>query len=186
MPSAVLRVIVPIPPITPRRQRALGSPCATVRLHGASHLPAEAVYAVFEVKQTLDAAHVAYTAGKAASVRRLHRTSAPVIDIRRQTPVKPPIPILAGLLTTDVGWAPENVAGQLHKQVEGLDGDQLLDLVCVAESQGFEILRGAQGTELHASTPETGLVFFLFSFLQRLQQLGAVAPINFGAYRAAL
>ncbi len=153
---------------------------------GFRFLPAEAVYAVFEVKQTLDAAHVAYAAGKAASVRRLHRTSAPVADIRGPTPVKPPIHILAGLLTTEVGWARESAAEQLHKQVEQLDDRQQLDLVCAADSQGFEITRDEQGIVLQSSTLGTGLIFFLFTFLQRLQQLGTVAPIDFCAYRAAL
>ncbi|WP_374662265.1 DUF6602 domain-containing protein [Inhella sp.] len=153
---------------------------------GFRFLPAEAVYAVFEVKQTLDAAHVAYAAGKAASVRRLHRTSAPVIDIRGRTPAKPPIHILAGLLTTDVGWVQESAAGQLQQHIEGLDGDHLLDLVCAADNQGFAVVRDEQGTALQASSPDTGLIFFLFTFLQRLQQLGTVAPIDFGAYKASL
>lgn len=153
---------------------------------GFRYLPAEAVYAVFEVKQSLDAAHVAYAASKAASVRKLHRTSAPVTDIRGPTPVKPPIPILAGLLTTHMAWAPESAAEQLYKHVEGLHSDHFLDLVCAADSQGFEVAHGEQGATLQASAPDTGLVFFLLTFLQRLQQLGTVAPIDFGAYKAVI
>ena len=153
---------------------------------GFLFLPAEAVYAVFEVKQSLDAAHVAYAASKAASVRRLHRTSAPVNDIRGQTPVKQPIHILAGLLTTDVGWARDSAAQHLQRHLERLDNYHHLDLVCAADSHGFEISRDERGTTLQSSAPDTGLVFFLFTFLQRLQQLGTVAPIDFGAYRGAL
>jgi hypothetical protein len=41
-------------------------------------IPAESVYAVFEAKQTADAALVAYAQEKVASVRRLHRTSLPI------------------------------------------------------------------------------------------------------------
>lgn len=153
---------------------------------GFRYIPAEAVYGVFEVKQTLDAGHVAYAAGKAASVRRLQRTSVSVRDINGTTPVKPPIPILAGLLTTEVGWARESLAEQLHKHIEGLDDAHMLDLVCAADSQAFEISRNHRGTQLQASAPDTGLMFFLLSFLQRLQQLGTVAPIDFSAYRAAI
>lgn len=153
---------------------------------GFKYIPAEAIYAVLEVKQTLDAGHVAYAAGKAASVRRLHRTSAAVTDIRGATPVKPPIPILAGLLTTDIGWARDSAAEQLLKHVERVDADHLLQLVCAADSQAFEISRDDRGTHLQASAQDNGLVFFLFSFLQSLQQLGTVAPIDFGAYRAAM
>lgn len=153
---------------------------------GFRYIPAEAVYAVFEVKQTLDAGHVAYAAGKAASVRRLHRTSVSVRDIHGTTPVKPPIPILAGLLTTDVGWARESMAEQLFKHVEGLNDAHMLDLVCAADSRAFDISRDERGMQLQTSALDTGLVFFLFSFLQRLQQLGTVAPIDFAAYRAVM
>ncbi|MDR7270675.1 hypothetical protein J2X20_003333 [Pelomonas saccharophila] len=153
---------------------------------GFRYIPAEAVYAVLEVKQSLDAGHVAYAAGKAASVRRLHRTSAAVTDIRGATPIKPPIPILAGLLTTNVGWARDNATEQLLRHVEQLDAEHLLQLVCAADSQAFEISRNERGTQVQASARDNSLVFFLLSFLQRLQQLGTVAPIDFSAYKAAL
>lgn len=42
----------------------------------ATFVPAESVYAVFEVKQTLNKEHLDAAASKAESVRRLHRTSA--------------------------------------------------------------------------------------------------------------
>jgi hypothetical protein len=40
------------------------------------YVPAESVYAIFEVKQTLNLANLRYAAEKAQSVRRLYRTSA--------------------------------------------------------------------------------------------------------------
>lgn len=153
---------------------------------GFRYIPAEAVYAVFEVKQSLNAKHVAYAARKAASVRKLYRTSVAVTDIHGTTPVKQPIHILAGLLTTEIEWGRMSVAEQLHKCLEGLDDEHMLDLVCAADSLAFEISGDERGNQLHASALDTGLVFFLFSFLQRLQQLGTVAPINFAAYRAAM
>jgi hypothetical protein len=153
---------------------------------GFRYIPAEAVYAVFEVKQSLNAKHVAYAAGKAASVRRLYRTSVAVTDIHGTTPVKQPIHILAGLLTTEIEWGRASVSEQLHKCLEELDAEHMLDLVCAADSLAFEISRDERGNQLHTSALDTGLVFFLFSFLQRLQQLGTVAPIDFAAYRAAI
>src|SRR5208282_2750568 len=45
---------------------------------GAKHVPAESVYAVLELKQELNGANVLYAAEKAASVRRLRRTIAPI------------------------------------------------------------------------------------------------------------
>lgn len=42
------------------------------------YLPAESVYAVFEVKQDLSKAHMEYAGKKAESVRNLYRTSAAI------------------------------------------------------------------------------------------------------------
>ena len=39
------------------------------------YVPAESVYAIIEVKQNLNKEHVEYAGKKAASVRKLHRTS---------------------------------------------------------------------------------------------------------------
>jgi hypothetical protein len=153
---------------------------------GFLYVAAEAVYAVFEVKQSLNAEHVDYAARKAASVRRLTRTSAPVVDIRGQTPKKKPIQILAGLLTTDIQWAEDTVETQLRKHLEPLDALHQLDLLCSAESFSFDVRRGHVVLDLAASTCDTGLVFFLFGVLERLQLVGTVAPIDFSAYRGAM
>src|SRR3990170_1910543 len=45
---------------------------------GATHVPAESVYAVFEVKSTLRRKDIEYAAQKAVSVRRLRRKSVAV------------------------------------------------------------------------------------------------------------
>lgn len=153
---------------------------------GFLYVAAEAVYAVFEVKQSLNAEHVAYAAHKAASVRRLTRTSAPVVDIRGQTPKKEPIQILAGLLTTDIQWAEDNVEAQLRKHLAPLDAFHKLDLLCAAESFAFDMRQNPDGFHLAASGRDTGLVFFLFGVLERLQMMGTVAPIDFAAYRGAI
>lgn len=153
---------------------------------GFCYVAAEAVYGVFEVKQSLNAGHLEYAAKKAASVRRLKRTSAAVTDIRGNTPLKAPIPILAGLLTTDVEWTTDTAEQHVRKHTEGLDADHTLDLLCAADSLGFEVASGVDGTQVRASGPDTGLVFFLFGLLQRLQQVGTVAPIDFAAYRSSI
>ncbi|WP_233875120.1 DUF6602 domain-containing protein [Paraburkholderia adhaesiva] len=145
------------------------------------YVPAEAVYAVFEVKQSLDKAHLEYAADKAASVRTLHRTSAATVDIRGATPLKPPIPVLAGLLCTESGWSPP--FGEPFSEVmAGLAGARAIDLGCVARAGAFL----CEPSGLEVSGTDTALAFFLYSLLQRLQQVGTVAPIDFGAYIAYL
>src|SRR4029453_9246834 len=63
------------------------------------YVPAESVYAVLEVKQDLSAEHVRYAGGKAASVRRLHRTSAAVPTVAGVVTAGQPQRIIAGILT---------------------------------------------------------------------------------------
>ena len=56
----------------------------------AVHIPAESVYAVFEVKPSMSRPLVRDAAAKVASVRTLHRTSAKVISAgKRQSAVRP-------------------------------------------------------------------------------------------------
>ena len=49
-----------------------------LKFDSALYVPAESVYAIFEVKQEMSGNEVNYAAGKIASVRRLHRTSIPI------------------------------------------------------------------------------------------------------------
>ncbi|MCR5881326.1 DUF6602 domain-containing protein [Phenylobacterium sp. J367] len=67
-------------------------------------IPAESVYAVFEAKQTANADNLRQAHEKAASVRRLHRTSAPFINGSAQTPGKVPPADLAGPPTLESDW----------------------------------------------------------------------------------
>ncbi len=46
--------------------------------HGAKVIPSGGVYAVFEAKQTVNAANIAYAQEKISTVRQLHRTSLPI------------------------------------------------------------------------------------------------------------
>ncbi len=70
------------------------------------YIPAEAVYAVLEVKPELSKTMVDYAGAKAASVRRLHRTSAGITHAGGEYPPNHrTLPrILAGILTTSSGW----------------------------------------------------------------------------------
>src|SRR2546426_9115632 len=62
---------------------------------GTCFVPAESVYAVFEAKQELDAAYVKAAGAKAASVRRLFRTTAPILDRGEKKPARTHTEILA-------------------------------------------------------------------------------------------
>ena len=69
------------------------------------YIPAEAVYAMFECKPTIDKAYIEYAEKKAASVRRMHRTSVAIAHAGGVFKPKEPFRILAGLLAPQASWA---------------------------------------------------------------------------------
>src|SRR5580658_10561083 len=98
---------------------------------GQTIIPAESVYAVFEAKQTVNAALVDYAQKKVASVRRLRRTSLPIPYAQGVYPAKPLIPILGGLLAFESEWTPA-LGPSFEKALTAEVGDGRLDIGCVA------------------------------------------------------
>ena len=68
------------------------------------HIPAESVYAVFEVKQELTSKCVRDAGIKAESVRALRRTSVPVLAAGSRQPAIKLHPILCGVLAPRAIW----------------------------------------------------------------------------------
>lgn len=142
-------------------------------------IPAESVYAVFEAKQTANADLVSYAQDKAASVRRLHRTSLPIPHAGGTYPAKPLIPILGGMLTFESEWSPP-MGQSLSKALTGGVGEHQLDIGCVASHGHFfrDPASGAYSFETE-SKPATA---FLFKLIAQLQFSGTVPMIDIDAY----
>jgi hypothetical protein len=152
---------------------------------GQKIIPAEGVYAVFEVKPQHDASNVQYAAEKIASVRRLKRTSATIVHAGGEHKPRPLTPIVGGLLTTAPGWFP--VFGDpFLARLQSLPADQRLDLGCVASAGGFEVIYDAGKVCVSFGPPDQALAFFFIRLLHRLQRLGTVPAIDYHAYLAAL
>ena len=128
------------------------------------HLPAESVYAVFEVKPTFSRQWLRDAAEKAASVRALRRTSVSVIGRPKTTPP----PMLAGLLATTSVWTPDTFATNV------LRARRDLDIGCCLEHGAFE--------DNHVSAPDESLVFFIIRLLDRLRTMGTAPAIDWSAY----
>lgn len=100
---------------------------------GDLFVPAEAIYAVFEVKQEMNKKFMDYAGTKIASVRKLHRTTVPIAHAGGTYPPKPPTAILGGLLTTRSGWA--DLEGQAAvNAVLSLSGEREVTLGCALRS----------------------------------------------------
>jgi hypothetical protein len=142
-------------------------------------IPAESVYAVFEAKQTADAAMVSYAQEKVASVRRLYRTSLPIPYAKGVYPAKPLIPILGGLLTFESEWSPA-LGTSFEKALSARAGDGRLDLGCVA-SHGHFFLDQVCSTYSMVNEDRAATAF-LFKLISLLQFSGTVPMIDVEAY----
>jgi hypothetical protein len=142
-------------------------------------IPAESVYAVFEAKQTVNAALVKYAQEKVASVRRLHRTSLPIPYAKGVYPAKPLIPILGGLLTFESEWTPA-MGDPFQKALEADIGDGRLDVGCVASHGHFYFDQtSSKYSMVNDGKPATA---FLFKLISQLQFSGTVPMIDIEAY----
>lgn len=143
------------------------------------HIPAESVYAVFEVKQDLNSRLIHDAARKAASVRALRRTSVRVPG----GPARPkkPHPILAGILALRATWH-RRFDLRLPAILRHLPPDQRLDLGCALQQGAFEVSRST----VRLSTPEESLIFFFLHLLERLRALGTAPAPNLMRYGRSL
>lgn len=151
----------------------------------ALFVPAESVYAVFEAKQVLSKEYIEAAAAKAASVRRLHRTSAPIPQLSQQSAPKTPPRILAGIVTGRNSWR-SGFGGPLVAALEPLDDDHRLDLGCTLDTGMFELPEGAAVSDLEQSGANVGLAMFSMRLIARLNSMGTVPALDAAAYTAKL
>jgi hypothetical protein len=145
---------------------------------GQQFIPAESVYAVFEAKQTVDAALVRYAQEKVASVRRLHRTSLPIPHAGGKYDAKEPPAILGGVVAFESEWSPP-LGEPLARVLESDTGDGRLDLGCVASFGSFSRDDDGKYEIAKSNKPATT---FLFELLARLQLSATVPMIDIRAY----
>jgi hypothetical protein len=145
---------------------------------GIKVVPAESVYAVFEAKQSLDAAQVAYAQGKVASVRGLRRTSLPIPYAGGVYPARALPWIIGGILSLDSEWTPA-LGDPLVTALGKADEQSRLDIGCVAAHGLFyreDLGRYVLVPHAKAATA------FLFELIARLQASATVPMIDIRAY----
>lgn len=145
---------------------------------GATVIPAESVYAVFEAKQVINATQVSYAKDKVASVRALHRTSLPIPHAGGTYPPKPLQHILGGLLTFESDWSPP-LGAPLEAALATTSPHDRLDLGCVAAHGLFSCDSGGCHVVTAMEKPATA---FLFELIARLQETATVPMIDIRAY----
>lgn len=170
-----------------------------LKQNGMSYIPAEGVYAVFEVKPDLKP-HISYAGEKIESVRKLKRTSTHIIDRGRKYPPRALTKIVGGILATTNKYKKQDT---IKNHFENLKGLQTVDMGCVVNYGSFYIdydgeeNKNEQNLEnrihdyyksrklrtIEFSTPEISLVTFFFQLMRYLQQsIGTIAAIDLNEY----
>lgn len=152
-------------------------------------VPAESVYAVFEVKQNLNKQRIEYAGAKAKSVRELLRTSAPIKHAGGEYPPKELHEILAGVLTTRCDWKVP-IISRVVKHVRARTREQRLDFVCSISNNTFVIENNifmnqyeeTDNPEIFYCEEDESLVYLLLNLLRRLRDIGTVPAIDFSKY----
>jgi hypothetical protein len=152
---------------------------------GNRYIPAESVYAVFEIKPELNRKYILYAGEKAESVRHLRRTSVPIVHAGGTHSAREPFNILTGILASVSGWSPP-FDEPLIEALDDLSELGRLDFGATAEHGSFEVSYQAGTPQLAVSDPDGGLMFFLTHLYTRLQSLGSVTAIDLAEYARPL
>jgi hypothetical protein len=145
------------------------------------HIPAESVYAVFEVKPTISRQWIRDASEKAASVRVLQRTSVPPIGYGCKPLRVRSRPILAGLLATGSVWDQKSFEPDLRRALVSLPALGRLDLGCSLLHGAFEHKR-----TLRVTPPDESLIFFILRLLERLREMGTAPSADLMQYGRGL
>ena len=143
------------------------------------YIPAEAVYAVFECKPTIDKEYLEYAAEKAASVRKLKRTSVEIHHAGGVYPAKKLFNIVAGILAIEVEW--QDGFGESFREIhKKLPKEGMIDCGFAATGASFDTFAGPGAYTF--GPPENALAHFAFRLLWKLQSLATVPAVDWKAY----
>lgn len=145
-------------------------------------VPAEAVYAVFEVKPTINKAYLEYAAGKAKSVRALHRTSVPIKHSDGERPAKELFPIIAGIVAPNIAFKDGFDSAAFRRALAAAADPGRLDCGLALDLSSFDTYAGNVVTRSGSNC----LTYFVFRLLGQLQSLGTVPAVDWNKYADAL
>lgn len=174
--------------------------------NGFHYIPAEGVYAVFEVKPDISGysdgkTNIEYAGEKIESVRVLKRTTTGMINSGKPFPARPLTKIVGGILTsTKSGDKTKNDTLIKHAQIQ--TNLRSIDIGCIADYGSFfinytpddeivgieqkqflEFYSKRTFKEMRFSKPENSLVTFFMQLTRYLQQaIGTVPAIDLNEY----
>lgn len=164
------------------------------------YIPAEGVYAVFEVKPQAQG-NIEYAGDKVASVRKLKRTSTSIINAGRHCDPRNLTKIIGGILSTTAGFSKDTLKEHLQK----LTGLNSLDCGCCLDLCAFRCkfdndytIEGKDQVavtnyyntrsckDVVFSGKDNSLFTFFFQLNYYLKEIGTVPAIDINAYLKAI
>ncbi len=156
------------------------------------YIPAEAVHAVFEVKQNIDGEKIEYASKKVQSVRALKRTSCTYIGDGRKRQAKPLFQIVGGLLTLGCSYSKKLASSTLHSNLNQLKGDARMDFVFSAEDGYIDLVQSKNGEQMRNNGDPfiiegaSGISYGLIRLLEELSWQGTVQAVEWPKYLSNL
>jgi hypothetical protein len=156
--------------------------------NGEKYISVESVYAVFEVKQELNAEYIEYAKKKVASVRKLQRTNGcfTTYDGRTTSKKGEPLPqIIGGLLTLKCEW--KNIVEKIKDNLLDTVEKNELNFICCLKSLACEIKYMPTGiitreVKIIPNTKNGTLLYAYFKLLRMLQLMGNAPAIEYSKY----
>lgn len=145
-------------------------------------VPAEAVYAVLEVKPTINGTYLEYAANKAKSVRSLHRTSVPIKHSDGEHPPKKLFPIIAGIVAPSIAYKDGFDSAAFRRVLSSTADADRLNCGLALDKSAFDTYAGNVVTRSGSNC----LIYFVFRLLGQLQSLGTVPAVDWNKYAAVL
>lgn len=175
--------------------------------NGINYIPAEGVYAVFEVKPDLQGNvgednFFVYAGKKIESVRQLKRTSVKIINAGKESDARPLTKIIGGILSSTNSYTHAN-NNTIESHLKSLNGLQTIEIGCAVDYGSFYVnysgeedikntnfddrilsyYESRKFEKLTFSAKENSLITFFLQLTRYLQQtIGTVAAIDLDAY----
>lgn len=152
--------------------------------HHHHFIPAEAVYAIFEVKPEINKGNLEYAADKANSVRELVRTKIPIRSISGNLiePNEHP-EIISGIIASRIKWV-DKFGNSFKRCYETLNDNRTINCGLAVSGAYFDNFNDDQ--EITKKNGELCTAYFLFRLLQQLQRFGNVIPVDWNIYADVL
>lgn len=160
---------------------ALYSPFVLVSNTGEKFIPAEAIYAIVEVKPNINKANIEYANKKIQSVKELKRSSRGMTCAGRRTPGRKLTHILGIILATNMDIVNDKTI------INHLTKNKNIDLGCAINGYSFTSIKKEDGSiEFEKTSAEESILGLFFNLNNELHEIGTVAAIDIRKYANAL